>query len=225
MENKKRKAFTLVELIIVITILAILRTIWFMSFQTYTADARDSNRITTLRTIWNGLDMYQLKNIYLPTPDEKLLTTLDASWNIISYQWYAWVTIQKAIKMTNVAVDPKDTTTYYTYSTNGNKTKYQLLTLLENNPTIAYSENINKNTKLINQTYAEIDYTTRYPYSVWQKVWIFFSWTTNQPYQEILWSQTGTLALSWITTQMKVIFTNDTTNSWTTNSFIVIYNI
>jgi len=67
--------------------------------------------------------------------------------------------------MTNDAIDPKDKN-YYTYSINGNKTKYQLLTLLENNPTIAYNENINKNTKLINQTYARIDYTTRYPYSV-----------------------------------------------------------
>jgi len=62
--------------------------------------------------------------------------------------------------MTSDTIDPKDKN-YYTYSTNGNKTKYQLLALLENNPTIAY----NKNIKLINQTNARIDYTTRYPYT------------------------------------------------------------
>ncbi|MDD4151477.1 MAG: type II secretion system protein, partial [Candidatus Gracilibacteria bacterium] len=200
-------AFTLVELIIVITILAILATIGFMSYQTYTGDARDSNRMTTLRVIGNGLDMYQLKNIYLPIPDEKLLTTLDASGNTISYQGYAGATIQKAIKMTNDGIDPKDKT-YYTYSTNGAKTKYQLLALLENNPNLAYNENTIEKTKLLNQTYARIDYTRRFPYTVGQKVGIFFTGTTNQPYQETLGTQTGTLALSGITTQMKVMFSN-----------------
>jgi len=44
MEAKKKKAFTLVELIVVITILTILGTIAFISLQGYSRDARDSTR-------------------------------------------------------------------------------------------------------------------------------------------------------------------------------------
>ncbi|MDD4151365.1 MAG: type II secretion system protein, partial [Candidatus Gracilibacteria bacterium] len=205
MKKYQTKAFTLVELIIVITILAILATIGFMSFQTYTRDSRDTKRKTDLTIIRSGLEIYQMGNQILPTPDEKLLTTLDASGNVVTYQGYAGTTIQKAVKMTNDAKDPKDNT-YYTYSTNGAKTKYQLLALLENNPIALNTKNIENN--LIKETYAQIDYTTRFPYTVGQKVGIFFTGTTNQPYQESLATQTGTLALSGITTQMRVMFSN-----------------
>ena len=46
-----RKAFTLVELIVVITILAILWTISFISLQWYSREARDSKRITDTRNL------------------------------------------------------------------------------------------------------------------------------------------------------------------------------
>ena len=46
--NKQKKAFTLVELIVVITILAILWTIAFISLQWYSRDSRDSVRISDM---------------------------------------------------------------------------------------------------------------------------------------------------------------------------------
>jgi prepilin-type N-terminal cleavage/methylation domain-containing protein len=42
MRNTKKQAFTLVELIVVITILAILGTIAFISLQGYSQDAKNS---------------------------------------------------------------------------------------------------------------------------------------------------------------------------------------
>lgn len=48
---KNTKAFTLVELIVVITILAILGTIAFISLQGYSAEARDSKRISDVSNI------------------------------------------------------------------------------------------------------------------------------------------------------------------------------
>jgi prepilin-type N-terminal cleavage/methylation domain-containing protein len=45
--------FTLVELIIVITILGILATIAFISFQWYTKDARDWVRISDIKSIYS----------------------------------------------------------------------------------------------------------------------------------------------------------------------------
>ena len=50
-------AFTLVELIVVITILAILWTVAFISFQWYTKDTRETVRISDIQNIkkWYGL--------------------------------------------------------------------------------------------------------------------------------------------------------------------------
>ncbi|MDD5213746.1 MAG: prepilin-type N-terminal cleavage/methylation domain-containing protein, partial [Candidatus Gracilibacteria bacterium] len=73
MNLHKTKAFTLVELIIVITILAILATIGFMSYQLYTADARDGKRVADLGQMKNGLEIYQAKNSVLPVPDAQIV--------------------------------------------------------------------------------------------------------------------------------------------------------
>ena len=51
MNLQTKKAFTLVELIVVITILAILSTIGFLSLQWFTLTSRDSVRITDISNI------------------------------------------------------------------------------------------------------------------------------------------------------------------------------
>ena len=56
-----KKAFTLVELIVIITILAILWTIAFLSFQWYTKSARDSVRISDLKNIEKALSLYKVQ--------------------------------------------------------------------------------------------------------------------------------------------------------------------
>ncbi|MDF1682370.1 MAG: type II secretion system protein [Patescibacteria group bacterium] len=50
MRNTK-KAFTLVELIVVITILAVLGTIAFISLQGYSGEARDSKRLSDVNNL------------------------------------------------------------------------------------------------------------------------------------------------------------------------------
>jgi len=52
-----RNAFTLVELIVVITILAILGTIAFISLQGYSADARNSKRTEDLNSIVKSIEI------------------------------------------------------------------------------------------------------------------------------------------------------------------------
>ncbi len=173
MKLQQIKAFTLVELIIVITILAILATIGFMSYQTYTSDARDGKRKADLWEIRNWLELYQAKNTTLPYPD--YYATI-SSWTILWYQWYAWTSVLSKLRAWDVFQDPTDKQ-YYTYSINSTKTKYQLLTMLENNPSLALNNN------LVNQTYA-IDYTNRYTHTLWQNVWIYLSWTIKAPVQE-----------------------------------------
>ncbi|MDD4151344.1 MAG: prepilin-type N-terminal cleavage/methylation domain-containing protein, partial [Candidatus Gracilibacteria bacterium] len=112
MYSQKTKAFTLVELIIVITILAILRTIGFMSFQTYTGDSRDTKRKTDLGVIRKGLEIYQMKNQKLPDPDNYANIS---SGGILSLQGYAANLVLKTLRISDDAKDTKDNK-YYTYS-------------------------------------------------------------------------------------------------------------
>lgn len=136
--NKSNKAFTLVELIIVITILAILATIWFISFQNYTKDARDGNRLTTLKNIETGLNLYTIKTGEYPLPDEKINISISGS--LISYQWVIWDIVTNSIQMSKIPTDPKDGGKYLYTTWNGWKW-YKLW---------IYSENHDDNSRYLN---------------------------------------------------------------------------
>lgn len=75
---KRNEGFTLVELIVVITILAILWTIWFISLQWFARETRDSARVSDLKSIEKVITLYQLREWSLPTP---------GSSNVITYKW------------------------------------------------------------------------------------------------------------------------------------------
>ena len=64
MKNVK-KGFTLVELIVVITILAILGTIAFISLQGYSADARNSKRTSDLNNLAGKMNILSTEGIAL----------------------------------------------------------------------------------------------------------------------------------------------------------------
>ena len=57
----RRNGFSLLELLVAMTILAVLGTIGFTQFQKKTAQARHLKAIDTLRTVAAGLDQYYLK--------------------------------------------------------------------------------------------------------------------------------------------------------------------
>ncbi len=217
MKIQNKKAFTLVELIIVITILAILATIWFMSYQSYTLDARDSKRLTDLWEIRNWLEIYRTKKITLPIPDEEKVTIWD--WiSVLTYQWYAWVNVLGKIKMTSPTLDPL-TDESYVYSTNWDYTKFQLLWYLEKWDIVKLSYNLSEKAYWAADTYIDKE-----NYLLWDKLWVFLDNITNAPIQETL---TWIIDLSWTNswTSFKVVLTNTTTNSWIiTWSWISLYN-
>ncbi|PZM86457.1 hypothetical protein DLH72_00875 [Candidatus Gracilibacteria bacterium] len=64
-----KKAFTIVELIVVITILAILSTIAFISLSDYTGKSKDAVRMSDLKNIQKVLQLYETKNSSYPEPD------------------------------------------------------------------------------------------------------------------------------------------------------------
>lgn len=190
----KTTGFTLVELIIVITILAILATIAFISFQNYTKDARDSHRMATLKNIETGLILYNTKTGKYPDPEDKVEITW-TWWNILIKQWVIKWSIAQLIKLNKDVVDPKDNTNFI-YSVNGNNTKYQLWTYLEENALVSYFP----------QTYANVDYSKRFFYTLWQKVWILVEAENNIPIQQ-------NINLDNNSNNLKVYFSNDT-DSW-----------
>ncbi|MDD2907616.1 MAG: prepilin-type N-terminal cleavage/methylation domain-containing protein [Candidatus Gracilibacteria bacterium] len=65
MITKKNKAFTLVELIVVITILAILGTIAFINLQGYSTNARDSKRISDVNNLMKKIGIEVARGVSL----------------------------------------------------------------------------------------------------------------------------------------------------------------
>ena len=86
--KKENKWFTLVELIVVITILAILWIIAFISLQWYSKTARDSTRISDLSTMKTSLELFNLDAWKYPETTDWFEVTY--SWSEIWTQWEFW---------------------------------------------------------------------------------------------------------------------------------------
>ena len=198
---KCTKAFTLVELIVVITILAILWTIAFISLQWYAKDARDSTRLADLKSIEKALEFQLLKGSKIPQPDNHVEIT--ASWTTISYQWYAWDWVLWKISVHWKGKDPLDDT-YYTYLTDTNFSNYQLMWFLE------WWELISYNNSILNQIKA-IDYSERHPLVRWKPLWIIVNSTTKEPLQ-VIWSWVDIVNT---TEEYDVYFADNSKLTWT----------
>jgi len=124
------RAFTLVELIVVITILAILGTIWFLSFQGYTVSARDATRISDLNTISKSLDLFKVQEGFYPNPSNTY--EVSYSWSLAWTQWtFGESTVQLVRRISSVPLDPL-TKNQYTYSITNTRQEYELGAITEN---------------------------------------------------------------------------------------------
>jgi prepilin-type N-terminal cleavage/methylation domain-containing protein len=159
MPQHKTQGFTLVELIVVVTILAILATIWFVSYSSYLTWVRDTNRIAQLTSISDWLNLYSTKND-LPIPDNNV--EVSVSWALIAYQGTAGANTLETIDFSKWWKDPKDDT-HFSYYLTKNRKYFQLMAFLEE------SENITS--WIVNTTHA-IDYTDRIPTVSWKKLGI-----------------------------------------------------
>ncbi len=172
MQNKKINFwFTFVELIVITVILVILSAIGFVSYTWYIAWVRDSNRISQLSSMRDGLEM--IKSTWsLPLPEDSVQVV--ASGIQIWTQWYAGEQTLSRIDFKEGGKDPKDKN-YYSYYVTKDKKYFQLMTFLEDKETdIAF----------IPSVYA-LDYSKRIPQVTWNNLWILTD-TINTPIQEIL---------------------------------------
>lgn len=120
--------FTLVELVVTITILAILSTIWFNSYVSYLWEARDSERKANIWEIKTALKLYKQKRWAYPIPWDYFNIT--NNWYIVALQWK----LNEDVTLSNIDILPIDpyTNSYYFYSITKNKQETQIALTLEN---------------------------------------------------------------------------------------------
>jgi len=193
---KVKRAFTIVELIVVISILAIISTIWFVSFSSYLSWARDTSRITQIDSLQNLLEIYRSKSI-LPYPDDRISVIAGAT--KLWYQWYLWANVLSLLEFSKWGIDPKEKT-YFSYYLSENRKKFQIMAFLEKKENLTVFDNILPN------TYAAINYSRKIVTVVWNKIGILTD-INNVPIQEnialiasgqidLAWTNSGTIYLS-----------------------------
>ena len=117
--NNMRRAFTLVEILVVVTIIGLLTVAAVVSYSQFTKRARDSRRITDIEQLKAALEMYRSTNDIYPVATGALGT----GYSTLSALTAPTVYIQSIPK------DPKDATYLYYYTSAG--TDYTLSAQLE----------------------------------------------------------------------------------------------
>ncbi|EKD25447.1 MAG: RTX family exoprotein, partial [uncultured bacterium (gcode 4)] len=173
--------FTLVELIVVITILSILWLIAMSSFQWYIAGSRDADRQSTLKQLETWLEIHKTRIWSYPRPDE-----ISGTWIIngisLSLLWYVWDPVSRITNLNKIPVDPL-TKDRYVYATDTSGKYYQVAIELEK---VQANYGI-----VIPQTYAT---TTSQANIIWTYPWYLKynsgseNWVTNIP--SLIWNNT-----------------------------------
>ncbi|MCD5374832.1 prepilin-type N-terminal cleavage/methylation domain-containing protein [Candidatus Gracilibacteria bacterium] len=174
MRYKNKQAFTFVELIVVMTIMAILSTIGFGVYQSYLSGGRDTNRLVQLKDIHDGLERYSV-NSRLPFPEDMI--EIQANGNTFAYQGYAGDGVIKAIGYDGGGKDTEHGT-YLTYMLGDNQRDFQLMTYIVDPGLL--SQNI------IVPSYASaIDYELLYPKVTGSPLGIMIDIIEQTPLQSI----------------------------------------
>jgi prepilin-type N-terminal cleavage/methylation domain-containing protein len=130
MNKSAWKAFTLVELIVVITILAILWTIGFISLSGYAVIARDTSRISDINILTKAIELHKLEEWGFPSVSN--WTDVVFSGSTIWTQWTFWEASRKdARRVSNIPTDPL-TGSEYAYATTQSTWEYQVWVMVEN---------------------------------------------------------------------------------------------
>ncbi|MDD3144718.1 MAG: prepilin-type N-terminal cleavage/methylation domain-containing protein [Candidatus Gracilibacteria bacterium] len=125
---KNKKAFSFVELIVSVTILAIISTIGFISYSSYLGDSRDSQRKSDLAQVGSALKVYKQKRGYYPVPGNKFELTYNGTGIVFQGKFDENVRLNT---LDRLPLDPKSKTGYI-YSITKNAQEYEMAATLEN---------------------------------------------------------------------------------------------
>ena len=129
MKDFKNKAFTLVELIVVIIILAILGTIAFISLQGYSASSRDSVRISDISSMRTSIELFQLNTGKYPQATDGFTVTY-SGWEVWN-QGIFWESVFINVEaLDKIPTDPL-TDKQYTYSVTTTRQEYEFAGIME----------------------------------------------------------------------------------------------
>jgi len=131
-----RKGFTLVELIVVITILAILGSIAFVSLQGYSADARNSKRTSDINSLQNAMSVKSTEGVSLLSfaDNNSQLTNINVggTWAIAWTDYKAWDANYSALGIKEADFqDPLDNEGYKIGVTTKKLGQYQVAASIE----------------------------------------------------------------------------------------------
>lgn len=197
-----KRGFTLVELIVVVTILWILATLGFVSYSSYLITARDTSRTSAINSITNGMISYSSRE-KLPIPDDSI--EILAGGKPVAWQWYAWKNVLQEIEYSKSWLDPKNDV-YYSYYLSDNRQDFQLLIYLEDRESSNETYGYNSSSVHAADT---IPYSSRIPYVYWNNLGILTN-QENRPIQELeIIKEDDYLDILHSTGSYKAFITND----------------
>jgi Tfp pilus assembly protein PilE len=125
---KNKKWFTFVELIVTISIVIILSSLWIVSYSSYIWDARDSQRKSDMAQVSSALKIYKQKRWYYGFPGD--LFNITYSWTTVAMQWR----LNENVHLDTIEKLPSDPKNdeYYFYSIINNKQEFEITWTLEN---------------------------------------------------------------------------------------------
>ena len=197
-----QRAFSLVELIVAVTVVVILSAIWVTSYTNYLPNVRDANRISQLINISQWLDVYALNN-KLPLPDDYLDLNLDNGTTLM-HQWYAGASVLETIEYDQSWKDP-NTDMYFIYSLTANKKYHQLMWFLES------SQNNTQASYLFPHAHANNHLSTRSPVIYGRALGIILDENNTALQDSLSWS----VDITSLDTSYQAFFTNNSyINEW-----------
>lgn len=195
-----RQAFTFVELIVVLVIIAILATIGFTVYESYLWTGRDTKRMVQMKELQTAFQEYSFRE-KLPLPDASI--QLEASGSTYAYQWYL---SEDILQQLSFKADVYDDTveSFPVYLLWANQKDFQFLTFLEDPANL---------TQISPNIFAATEYRTLYPKVFGKPLGIILEQGTQIPIHDVsavksLWFYdiiTGTGTISVYLSEQKIL--------------------